>query len=61
MGDRDAIAAYAQHFGRPIEQVAADLESYAKLIRKWQQVQNLVSRETLGVSVIKSRLLLSSL
>lgn len=27
--------------------VAADLESYALLLRKWQSVQNLVSRETL--------------
>ncbi|ODT80827.1 MAG: 16S rRNA (guanine(527)-N(7))-methyltransferase RsmG [Pelagibacterium sp. SCN 64-44] len=31
-----------------MEHVAADLESYANLLRKWQKVQNLVSRETLA-------------
>jgi 16S rRNA (guanine527-N7)-methyltransferase len=44
----DAIAPYAAHFTRPVADVAADLESYAQLLRKWQSVQNLVSRETLG-------------
>jgi 16S rRNA (guanine527-N7)-methyltransferase len=44
----DAIAPYAAHFTRPVADVAADLESYAQLLRKWQPVQNLVSRETLG-------------
>jgi len=44
----DAIAPYAAHFGRPIEQVAKDLDSFAVLLKKWQAVQNLVSRETLG-------------
>lgn len=42
-----AIAAYARHFSRPAAEVAADLESYARLLAKWQSVQNLVSRETL--------------
>src|SRR5690606_32021627 len=35
------------HFARPAKEIAADLESYANLLRKWQGVQNLVSRETL--------------
>ncbi len=48
MSDFGAIALYAQQFSRPPEQVGRDLESYANLLRKWQQVQNLVSRETLG-------------
>ena len=48
MADLSAIRPYADHFGRPIEQVGADLESYAKLLVKWQAAQNLVSRETLG-------------
>jgi 16S rRNA (guanine527-N7)-methyltransferase len=48
MGDREeAIAPYAQYLTRPIAEVVADLESYAQLLRKWQKVQNLVSRETL--------------
>jgi len=42
-----AIESYAGHFTRPLADVAADLESYAQLLRKWQAVQNLVSRETL--------------
>jgi len=47
MADFTAIAPYQQHFSRPLDQVGADLESYALLLRKWQAVQNLVSRETL--------------
>lgn len=42
-----SIEHYAPHFTRPLDQVTADLESYARLLRKWQAVQNLVSRETL--------------
>lgn len=42
-----AIEQYAPHFTRPMAGVVADLESYARLLRKWQAVQNLVSRETL--------------
>ncbi|KQX38801.1 hypothetical protein ASD04_09110 [Devosia sp. Root436] len=49
MADIDAIAPYAAHFTRPLADVAADLESYAQLLRKWQAVQNLVSRETLNL------------
>jgi 16S rRNA (guanine527-N7)-methyltransferase len=41
------ISAYAEYLSRPISEVAADLESYAQLLRRWQKVQNLVSRETL--------------
>ncbi len=48
MSDFDGIAAYEPCFRRPLQQVGRDLESYANLLRKWQQVQNLVSRETLG-------------
>lgn len=48
MAEKDAIAPYAPYFGRPLEHVAGDLESYANLLRKWQKVQNLVSRETLA-------------
>lgn len=42
-----AVAPYAERLTRPVESVAADLESYAELLRKWQRIQNLVSRETL--------------
>ena len=48
MAQADAIARYAAQFTRPVPDVAADLESYAQLLRKWQAVQNLVSRETLN-------------
>ena len=49
MGVReDAVAPYVCHFSRPVADVIADLESYAQLLQKWQKVQNLVSRETLG-------------
>ncbi|MGV8955339.1 MAG: 16S rRNA (guanine(527)-N(7))-methyltransferase RsmG [Cypionkella sp.] len=47
MSEYDAVGPYALHFGRPVDEVLADLESYAQLLRKWQKVQNLVSRETL--------------
>jgi 16S rRNA (guanine527-N7)-methyltransferase len=47
MNNAKALAPYAQYFTRPAADVAADLESYAQLLRKWQAVQNLVSRETL--------------
>ena len=48
MGEReDAVAPYARYLARPLAAVTADLESYAQLLRKWQKVQNLVSRETL--------------
>lgn len=42
-----ALAPYQAYFPRPAEEVARDLESYAQLLRQWQKVQNLVSRETL--------------
>jgi len=44
---RDAIAPFAQWMVRPLDAVIQDLESYALLLNKWQQIQNLVSRETL--------------
>ncbi|MBO9588636.1 16S rRNA (guanine(527)-N(7))-methyltransferase RsmG [Devosia sp.] len=48
MADFKAIAPYAVHFGRSLDEVGRDLESYVALLKKWQAVQNLVSRETLG-------------
>jgi 16S rRNA (guanine527-N7)-methyltransferase len=48
MSDYSAIAPYAAALSRPLEEVGGDLESYAKLLAKWQTVQNLVSRETLS-------------
>lgn len=42
----DELAPYSRHFQRPVTLVRADLESFAKLLRKWNAVQNLVSRET---------------
>ena len=48
MADFEAIEPYATHFTRPTAEVAKDLEYYAQLLRKWQAVQNLVSRETLN-------------
>lgn len=48
MAQSDAVARYAAHFTRPPQDVVEDLESYAQLLRKWQAVQNLVSRETLN-------------
>lgn len=40
------LAGYQQHFARPVAAVRRDLESFATLLRKWNAVQNLVSRET---------------
>lgn len=42
----DELAPYSELFQRPAAAVRADLESFAKLLRKWNAVQNLVSRET---------------
>lgn len=42
-----AVKPYADLLTRDVESVAKDLESYADLLRKWQRIQNLVSRETL--------------
>ncbi len=47
MADFSAIAPYEAFFSRELGSVGRDLESYANLLRKWQTVQNLVSRETL--------------
>ena len=44
---QQTIAPYGEYLSRPVAEVAADLESYAQLLRKWQKIQNLVSRETL--------------
>jgi 16S rRNA (guanine527-N7)-methyltransferase len=43
-----AIAPYAAFISRPVADVAADLESFATLLIKWNRTHNLVSRETLG-------------
>jgi 16S rRNA (guanine527-N7)-methyltransferase len=42
------LAPYRSQLIRPLPEVAADLESFSALLAKWQRVQNLVSRETLG-------------
>ncbi|HEY8594160.1 MAG TPA: 16S rRNA (guanine(527)-N(7))-methyltransferase RsmG [Devosiaceae bacterium] len=42
-----AIGPFERHLTRPVDAVAADLESFVLLLRKWQRIQNLVSRETL--------------
>ena len=41
------IAPWAGQFARPPADVAADLEAFETMLRKWQAAQNLVSRETL--------------
>lgn len=42
------IAAFQRHLGRRTEAVKTDLNAYVQLMRRWQTVQNLVSRETPG-------------
>jgi 16S rRNA (guanine527-N7)-methyltransferase len=48
MSAAEALAPYHDHLSRPPEEVAADLESFAALLAKWNRAQNLVSRETFG-------------
>lgn len=43
-----AVAPYESFLTRSVEAVADDLESFARLLAKWNRVQNLVSRETLS-------------
>lgn len=43
-----AISPHLQYVTRPANDIAADLEQFSALLAKWQRVQNLVSRETLG-------------
>lgn len=40
------VAGFSDRLRRPVEEVAADLESFCELLGRWQKVQNLVSRET---------------
>ncbi len=40
------MTAFSEHFVRPEPEVRRDLESFAALLKKWNAVQNLVSRET---------------
>ena len=42
----DDLARLSEHFSRPLAEVRRDLESFAALLRRWNAVQNLVSRET---------------
>ncbi|HHY50932.1 MAG TPA: 16S rRNA (guanine(527)-N(7))-methyltransferase RsmG [Alphaproteobacteria bacterium] len=42
----EALAAYEPYLGRPADAVAADLDRFAELLRKWNRTHNLVSRET---------------
>lgn len=46
MSPADLVARWAQFYTRDVASVHADLESYAALLRKWQGIKNLVSRET---------------
>lgn len=47
MSDARSVAdRYAGYAGRKAGELEADLESFARLLVKWQRVQNLVSRET---------------
>lgn len=48
-GAQSALEGLDPFLGRPNSDVAADLESFAALLKKWQPAQNLVSRETLDV------------
>jgi 16S rRNA (guanine527-N7)-methyltransferase len=41
------IQPYAKYISRPMEDIATDLQAYLELLKRWQKVQNLVSRETL--------------
>jgi len=41
-------ARYAGFCSRPVDQVAIDLDRFVELLRRWQEAQNLVSRETLA-------------
>lgn len=42
----DDLTPYERHFVRSAAEVRRDLESFSALLRKWNAVQNLVSRET---------------
>ncbi|WDR01791.1 16S rRNA (guanine(527)-N(7))-methyltransferase RsmG [Devosia algicola] len=53
------LKAHLRDCVRPHDSILADLESYSELLRKWQRIQNLVSRETL--TTIWSRHFLDSL
>jgi len=44
---RGIVLPWANHFLRPADAVIADLERFEALVEKWQNAQNLVSRETL--------------
>ncbi|WP_248305192.1 16S rRNA (guanine(527)-N(7))-methyltransferase RsmG [Devosia sp. 1566] len=44
---KSSIERYTQYFSRSRAEVEADLQTYEGLLRRWQAVQNLVSRETL--------------
>lgn len=43
-----AIRPHQQYVTRRADDIAADLEQFSAVLAKWQRVQNLVSRETLG-------------
>lgn len=53
------LTPYSDGFVRPEAEVRRDLESFAALLRKWNAVQNLVSRET--ENALWSRHILDSL
>ena len=43
-----SLQPFVDCFGRSIEEVLNDLEQFCVTLEKWQRMQNLVSRETLG-------------
>lgn len=43
---RASLSPFESSLRAPVDEVAAQLESFASLLWKWQRVQNLVSRET---------------
>lgn len=45
--DISTLAPYEEWFGRPVEAVYGDLLALREQVKRWQKVQNLVSRETL--------------
>lgn len=54
-----SLEPYSDFFGRGVDAVHSDLLALEEMVEKWQRVQNLVSRETLGA--IWARHILDSL
>lgn len=58
-GRKASLVSYEAAFGRPLDEVLADLERFCVVFEKWQRMQNLVSRET--VAALWERHILDSL